>query len=118
MKSAKDLWLIIGGFCIGVINGLLGAGGGMLAVPLLKSVGLSTKEAHANSLVVILPLSIFSAILYLVYGRVALMDALPFIPAGLIGAFLGTVLLKKVPDAWIRRIFALFIIWAGVKILT
>ena len=43
------------GFFIGIINGLLGAGGGMLAVPALKKLGLSQKDAHRNALAVILP---------------------------------------------------------------
>ena len=35
------------GLAIGIINGLLGAGGGMIAVPLLQKLGLDRKQAHA-----------------------------------------------------------------------
>ena len=56
------------GLAIGIINGLLGAGGGMIAVPLLQKLGLDRKQAHANAVAVILPITVLSAVLYLVNG--------------------------------------------------
>jgi len=106
-----------GGLAVGIVNGLLGAGGGMLAVPLLKRSGLTTKESHSNAVGVILPLSIFSAILYLSSGRVDIMDAVPYIPGGLIGAFIGTKLLKKIPAKILKKLFSAFMIWAGIRLL-
>ena len=114
--KSKKLFTILGGLAVGLVNGLLGAGGGMLAVPLLRKSGLSQQEAHAGSLAVILPLSIFSAILYLTAGRVTLADAAGYLPGGLAGAVAGALLLRKIPDRWLRRIFALFMIWAGVRL--
>lgn len=89
----------------------------MLAVPALQKCGLERKKAHANSVAVIMPLSLFSAVLYLINGNVTLSDALPFVPWGLIGAAVGTFLLRKLPDKWIRRLFAIFMIWAGIRLL-
>ena len=61
-KGKKHLlFTAAGGLAVGLINGLLGAGGGMLAVPILAKAGLSQREAHAGSLAVILPLSLFRA---------------------------------------------------------
>lgn len=116
-KKKSGLWLTaVGGLAVGLINGMLGAGGGMLAVPILTKAGLSQREAHAGSLAVILPLSIFSAILYLSAGRVSMSEAAPYLPGGLLGAVIGALLLRKIPDKWLRRIFALFMIWAGVRL--
>ena len=56
------------GFLIGIINGLLGAGGGMIAVPALKKLGMEQKDAHRNAVAVILPLSVLSAVLYILRG--------------------------------------------------
>lgn len=106
-----------GGLLIGIINGLLGAGGGMLAVPLLRRSGMDQQRAHANSVAVIFPLALFSSVLYLMAGRVRLGDALPYLPGGIVGAAAGAFLLRKIPDVWLRRIFGIFMIWAGYRLL-
>ena len=105
----------IGFFLAGVINGLLGAGGGMVAVPLLKGRGLSQKQAQASSIAIILPLSIISAVLYGIKGNLDVAKSLKFIPFGLIGALLGTFIFKKISPTLLKKIFALFMIWAGVR---
>lgn len=112
-------WLTAaGGFAVGVVNGLLGTGGGLVAVPLLKKAGLlSQKAAHASSIAVILPLSALSAALYLFRGSVAVGDALIYMPAGLAGAFLGSLILPKIPESLLRRIFGAFMVWAGARLL-
>ena len=102
---------------IGIINGLLGAGGGMLAVPLLKNEGLGQKEAHATSIALILPLSVISAVTYLLKGSVDLGDAVPYLLPGAIGAVLGAFLLGKISDKWLRKVFGVFMIWAGIRLL-
>ena len=73
----KKWWGVLGGLGAGVINGLLGAGGGMVVVPLLSAMGVQGKKSHATALMVIVPLSAVSAVLYLVQGRVGIADALP-----------------------------------------
>lgn len=107
--------LLLGGFFIGVVNGLLGAGGGMLAVPLLKKSGMSQADSQANSVAVILPLTVVSALLYLATNKVDLTDAVRFIPGGLLGAVIGTSVLYKIPNNILRKIFAVFMLWAGVR---
>ncbi len=117
MKKQSNVIKIIFGFLIGLINGFLGAGGGMIAVPALKQSGFSQKEAHENAIAVILPLTILSAALYLYRGSVTLTDALPFIPSGLVGAIVGTFLMKKISNIWLSRIFGGFMIFAGIRML-
>lgn len=118
MKNGFSKWLLpLGGVLTGFLNGLFGAGGGMSAVPILKSSGLDTNKAHANSVAVIVPLSTFSATLYLLNGAVRISDALPYIPSGLIGSAVGALLLHKIPSKWLRRIFGIFVLWAGIRLL-
>ena len=118
MLKKKGLLLAAGGFLIGAINGLLGAGGGMLAVPLLsKACGLERQEAHMNSVAVILPITLVSVGVYLFKGSVQLSDALRFVPSGLLGALLGTVALGKIPSKWLKLIFGGFMIWAGIRLV-
>ena len=113
----KKLLPLILGLITGFINGLLGAGGGMLAVPALKKMGLSEKEAHKNAVAVILPLTLISAVLYILNGRVEIADCLIYIPGGLVGALLGTFIMKKISAKWLSVIFGGFMIWAGVRMI-
>lgn len=105
------------GFFIGVINGLLGAGGGMLAVPLLTKSGVNQTQAHATSVAVILPLSLFSAFLYLRAERVQLADVYGYLPWGIAGAVIGAWLLPKLSRGLLRKAFALITIIAGFRLL-
>lgn len=89
----------------------------MIAVPLLKGKGLDQRKAQANAIAVILPISIVSCIMYLMRGDVKIDDALPFLPGGIIGAVVGTFLLSKLPTKLLKKIFAAFMIWAGVRLL-
>ncbi len=105
----------LGGIGVGFLNGLLGAGGGMLTVPLLEWMGLEGKEAHATSLGVIVPLSLVSAGLYWYRGWVAPETALVFLPGGLIGAVLGAKLLARWSTVWVKRAFAALLLWGGLR---
>ena len=115
-KNSKTL-IICSGLAIGIVNGLLGAGGGMIAVPILKKLGLEQKSAHCNAIAIILPITLISAILYLWKDYVNLSSALPYIPTGLIGAVAGTYILKKISPEWLKKIFAAFMIYAGIRLL-
>lgn len=115
--SKNNLTTAAAGLLIGGINGLLGAGGGMIAVPMLKKAGLEQKEAHANAVAVILPISVLSAVLYVIKGYVNISDSLPYIPTGVVGSVLGTLILKKISPLWLKRIFGAFMVYAGVRLL-
>ncbi len=105
------------GVAVGLVNGVFGAGGGMLAVPLLKAGGLDQKQAHANAVAVILPITVISAVLYLLKGTVNIKDSLMFLPTGLVGSVLATFVLKNISSVWLKRIFGGFMIYAGARLL-
>lgn len=106
------------GALTGFVNALFGAGGGMIAVPFLRSRGLSQKQAQAASLCVILPLSALSSVIYLKKGFVTISQALPFLPFAVGGAVFGTLILKKADNKILKKIFALFMLWAGFRMVT
>lgn len=116
MKKAKISTALFG-ISIGLINGLLGAGGGMLAVPLLKKYGLSQKESQQNAIAVILPITLVSAIMYLFKDYVNLSDSYYYLPTGFLGAIAATFLLSKISNKWLKRIFAIFMLYAGIRLL-
>lgn len=115
-KFLKKYVNYIVGLCSGVINGLLGAGGGMLAVPTLKS-QIEPQKAHATTVAIIMPMCLVSSIWYIAAGRVTVKDAMPYAPYGVLGAVIGAFLLTKMKAKWLRIIFSLFMIWAGVRMI-
>ena len=108
---------ITGGILIGTLNGLFGAGGGIVAVPLLRKNGIGDKTAHASSIAIILPISLVSLSMYLIKGRVTLGDGLPYVFPGVLGAVLGTFILSKIPKKWLHRVFGALIIYAGIRLI-
>ena len=116
MKN-KKIFNALFGALIGFINGLLGAGGGMLAVPLLKKYGLSQKAAQQNAIAIILPITAVSAVMYLYKDYVNLSDSYAYLPTGFLGAIIATFLMKKISNKWLRRIFAFFMLYAGARLL-
>ncbi|MEE1330470.1 MAG: sulfite exporter TauE/SafE family protein [Acutalibacteraceae bacterium] len=118
MKINKNgIMTAVSGVLIGAVNGLFGAGGGMLAVPLLTKLGLERKQAHANAVAVILPITVLSAFFYVFRGYVTVKESLVFIPGGVTGALIGTYCLKKISSVWLKRIFGAFMVYAGVRLL-
>ena len=116
----KKSWFppALAGGVAGLANGFFGGGGGMVLVPMLTSrCGLSQEKAFATSIAIILPLCTLSAGIYLFQGKLDLMQAFPYLLGGFAGGFLGGKLFKKLNMDWLRRIFALFILYGGIKSL-
>ena len=61
--AAEPLWMAGAALCAGIVNGLLGSGGGILLLPVLRR-HAKTKDAFASALFCILPLSALSCFLY------------------------------------------------------
>ncbi len=114
-KNAFKLWGLAGGVGVGLLNGLLGAGGGMVLVPLLELFGINGKKSHATSLAIIVPLSAVSAGFYLYKDWLHLTDALPYLPGGILGALLGVWLLQKLNISWLKIAFGLLLLWGGAR---
>lgn len=108
--------LALCGALSGCANGLFGAGGGLVAVMMLKRF-LDTKAAHATSLILTMPMSIISSIFYSVKGNVDFKTALLLIPFGLVGATLGTKLLLKISSKILKRLFALLLIICALRLI-
>lgn len=101
----------------GIINAAVGSGGGMISVPVLKKHGLDQKSAQATTLAVILPLTFISALIYAFNGDYSPSDTIRYIPFGIIGAAVGVRITKKIKNELLKKIFALFMLWAGVRML-
>jgi uncharacterized membrane protein YfcA len=116
-EKLSRVFFAAAGFLIGAINGVFGSGGGVAAVPALEHAKIPVKKAHASSLAVTLPLSIVSAAVYSGSGDFPVGDALVLIPFGLAGAIIGSLVLKKIKNVWLKRIFGALLIGSGAYML-
>ncbi len=89
----------------------------MVAVPLLKARVKSQKAAQASSIAVILPLCIISAAVYFYRGYYEIGEALRYIPFSFFGGIFGAFILKKIPDKMLKKIFALFMLYSGIRMI-
>lgn len=106
------------GLVTGTANGLFGSGGGTIAVPamvhLLKA---DEHKAHATAIAVILPLTVVSSVFYISKGYIDWGLTLKVTLGGLVGGYIGARLLAVCPEKLLRKIFAIFMAVAGVKML-
>ncbi len=114
-KWTKIGLCVLAGAIIGFINGFLGAGGGVLLVPFLHFVlKKETKVSHATAILVMLPISVASAIVYVAKGQFDFMQTLPVLIGSFVGGILGACLLKKLKSDIIVVIFSCVLIASGV----
>ena len=108
----------VSGAAAGLINGLLGAGGGMVLVPLLvRWCGLGDKHAFATAISIILPLSIVSIVVFAFKASLPLSDAWPYLAGGLVGGVLGGLLFKKMSANLLHKLLGAVILWGGIQLL-
>lgn len=113
----NNLKKFFSGIAVGIVNVTLGAGGGMLTVPLYRKCGFDQKSAQVNAVATILPITVISLIIYLLNGNVNLSEAYSYVAFGLPGAILGTFVIKKTSNKFLKSAFAIFMIWAGVRMI-
>ena len=119
MLLYKKYWrTALAGLCAGAINGLFGAGGGMVLVPLLVMLtDLKEEEIFPASVSIILPICMVS----LIFSRdwSAFSTRLPWTLLG--GSILGGVSAgfwgKYIPTIWLHRILGILILWGGIRYL-
>lgn len=119
VKGNSNLWIkLIMGAIIGFVNGFWGGGGGMICVPLLTQIiKLPEKKAHATTLLIMLPLSIISLVIYIIKGNIVWIDALKVGGGFVLGGVVGAYLLKVISNVWLSIVFSMVIIAGGVKML-
>jgi len=120
MSRQKALACVLVGAVVGIVAGLTGIGGGVFFVPLLVTVlYVPQYEAHGTSLAVIFPMALSSAIVYGVNGYIRWEIFLLLALGGVVGAFFGARVMKRVPERRLQWLFGLFIICVGfVMIIT
>lgn len=108
--------LLIQGFLIGGLTGMVGAGGGFLIVPALMMVAkLNMRKASATSLVII---AINSLIGFFIgdalHIKIDWTFLSIFIGISMLGILVGTYINKFLPIKFLKRTFAIFIILMAI----
>lgn len=104
------------GALAGTANGFFGSGGGLFLVPMFtRWLKMEQKTAFATSVAVIFPLSIVSVVVYFFKGGIDFMFALPYLLGGAAGGIISGRIFGKVPVTLLRKVFALLILYGGVK---
>lgn len=106
------------GLVTGAANGLFGSGGGTIAVPaMVLLLGADDHKAHATAISIILPLTVVSSIFYISNNYVDWDLTIKVVLGGLAGGYIGARLLQVCSSKLLRRIFAVFMIVAGIRMI-
>lgn len=107
--------IVLAGACAGAVNGLLGAGGGMLLVPMLSSfTSLREDEIFPSSVAIIAPICVVSLLLT---RDIAWAASFPFLLGSALGGFFAGLWGKKIPTLWLHRGLGVLIVWGGLRYL-
>lgn len=122
-------WLTHGvGTVLGLKSGLLGIGGGAISVPFLLHSGLSMGKASGTSASFSLPIALIGTVTCLTlvppgggfpgtWGTIYWPAVFWVAPFTMMGAPLGTRLCHLVPAKSLKRLFALFLLFLGLRLL-
>lgn len=109
--------LVLAGGLAGAVNGLFGAGGGMILVPLLTLLGMKDEDIFPASVSIIFPICFVSLGFTMLSGPLPHLDALPYLIGGLLGGLLSAKTGNKIPVKWLHRFLGILILWGGFRYL-
>lgn len=117
-ESKHKFWIIIQLFFVGILIGIIGAGGGFLIIPaLMKLAKLPIRKAIGTSLLII---TINSLIGFMGDTQVTEIDwpfLLFFTSLSVIGIFIGLYIQKYINEKQLKKIFGIFVLAMAVVIL-
>ena len=118
-NRTNRIWIIIQLFFVGILIGLIGAGGGFLIIPaLIKIANLTIKKAIGTSLFII---TLNSLIGFLGDVQNIIIDwsfLLKFTSLAVIGIFIGLYLQSFINDKVLKKIFGIFVLIMSLLIIT
>ena len=118
MRHKNIYGMVLAGLGAGSVNGIFGAGGGMVLVPLLSALtDLNEDKIFSSSVAIILPLCLVSIAGTALTSDIPLEAALPYLPGSAIGGFLAFKYGRMIPTIWLHRILGILILWGGIRYL-
>ena len=117
-KAYKKKTFYLVGALAGFINGLLGSSGGVILVTsLVLLLKIDDYKAHATAISVILPLTIISSFVYISAGISSINTSIFVALGSIIGAYIGSKNLSKLPKEFIRIIFGILMIVTAIGMM-
>lgn len=115
-RRKNERYSVPAGVLAGMVNGLFGGGGGMIVVPMLeKFKGYKKKSAHATAILVILPMSVLSGIIYGATGYFSAEILFPVLIGAVFGGLFGAFILSKFSSKTVAIIFSFIMLFAGIR---
>lgn len=112
------LLAVVVGVGVGIVVGALGAGGGILAVPVLVFLlGMPTHAATASSLIIVLITALFSLPHHARHGNVQWKNGLVFAGVSVVGAVVGSRLSALVPGQVLLTLFGVMLVGVALAML-
>ena len=121
-KTAKNAFVLAASALLaGLINGLLGAGGGIVAVwglsRALSEQMTDRRDAFANALLIMLPLSVISLVAYSLRGLPAGDHTSLLLLPAIVGGFGGALILDRINVKFLKILFAVIVVYSGFTML-
>ena len=121
IPRARLLGILLTGLLAGLVNGLLGAGGGILIVyalaAALREEVHDPRDLYANALCIMLPVSAFSALRYAAAGNLPTEGFSPYVLPAIAGGLVGGLLLEKLHGSAVKKLFAAIVIYSGLFLM-
>ena len=118
MKHDSKWGAVIAGSLAGFVNGLLGAGGGIVLVPLLTKYTIcQEEEVFPSSVSIILPICFVSLAFSFAQAEGSFAGVLPYLIGSAIGGVAAGCFGRKIPTQWLHKILGILILWGGMRYL-
>jgi hypothetical protein len=112
-----NLGYIAIGALAGLLGGAFGIGGGIVMVPaFLMLFKQPIHTAIGTSMMVVIPISIAGTLRHYSLNNVQLPIALWAALGGIVGAIIGASIIEQVPELYVKRIFAIFLIYSAIRL--
>jgi uncharacterized membrane protein YfcA len=113
--------LLIGALA-GAVNGVLGAGGGIIITYYLSHALTDEQKADngvfANAVATMLPISVFSLLIYFKKGHIPVDSSIfSIVISASVGGLLGAILLTKLKLKTVKTIFSILVTVCGVMMI-
>ncbi|MBU1087356.1 MAG: sulfite exporter TauE/SafE family protein [Candidatus Omnitrophica bacterium] len=114
-----NLGFVLVGLAAGIFGGFFGIGGAVVMIPCLVFLfGFPQHQAQGTTLAaMILPIGLLAALKYYAQGQVKIVPAMLIALGFFFGGYLGSVLVGKVPEIMLKKLFGFFLLAMSLRLI-